>query len=210
MNRPNLEVRKITPSNARPWEPPRGASSSALVDSTSGSSVRLRTDLTVFRDNHRLLALFSMEDDELNASIYGRDAPLWREDVVEIFLQPGEAGVYYEFEASPNGSLFDARVVFPGPTRETMSVDVGWDCAGFSSTIRRVFDPAGEGTLEILIGIPFSCLGVSSPRRGETWRANFYRIDRSSRGEMYAAWSPTLRPDPDFHVPARFGTLVFV
>lgn len=210
MSLPNLEVRTITSSNARPWEPPYGASSVALVDSTTGSSGRLRTDLTVFRDSHRLLALFSMEDDELHASIYGRDAPLWREDVVEIFLQPGEAGVYYEFEASPNGSLFDARVVFPGPTRETMSVDVGWDCTGFTSMIRRVSNPSGEGTLEVLIGIPFSCLDVSSPRSGERWRANFYRIDRSSHGDMYAAWSPTLTPDPDFHVPARFGTLVFV
>ena len=38
------------------------------------------------------------------------------------------------------------------------------------------------------------------------WRANFYRIDRGERDE-YSAWRPTLRSPPDFHVPARFGSL---
>lgn len=209
MKRPELEVKRAALSATRPWEPPAGVRSVSLLDSTTGSVGRLRSDVTVFHDSHRLLTLFSMEDDELKASIYGRDAPLWREDVVEIFLQPEDTAVYYELEASPNGSLFDARVTFPGPTRETMHVDTGWTCPGFSSLVRRTFDRSGVGSLQILVEIPFSCLTARPPRRGETWRANFYRIDRSSRGDMYAAWSPTFTPRPDFHVPARFGTLLF-
>jgi hypothetical protein len=83
-----------------------------------------------------------------------------------------------------------------------------------------------------------------APRDGETWRANFYRIDRAwgaapsaspatmrpqggaqatpgascerrtggpaagPAGE-FSCWSPTLADPPNFHVPGRFGRLVF-
>lgn len=209
MEIPEIEVRKASLSVARPWEPPPGVSTMSLVESSSGARGRVRSEVAIFHDGSRLHAIFWMEDDELNASIYGRDGELWREDVVEVFLQPGEHGLYYEFEASPNGALFDARVVFPGPTRETMSVDVGWDCPGYHAWVRRMSDPSGRGSLEILLSIPFACLSTGVPGRGEVWRGNFYRIDRSRHGDMFAAWSPTRTPRPDFHVPARFGTLVF-
>ena len=209
MDIPEIEVRMAALSLTRPWDVPPGVATVRLVESSSGATGRVRSDVAIFHDGKNLHLLFSMEDDELNASIYGRDGELWREDVVEAFLQPGEPGLYYEFEASPNGALFDARVSFPGPTRETMSVDVGWDCSGYRAWVRRLADHAGDGSLEILLTIPFACLGTRTPRRGETWRANFYRIDRSRHGDMFAAWSPTLTPRPDFHVPERFGTLVF-
>ncbi len=150
-----------------------------------------------------------MQDDGVVASIFGRDAELWREDVVEIFLQPEEGDVYYEFEASPNGSLFDARVTFPGPTRETMSVDLGWNLPGLRSAVRRVIGPGQSELLEILVSVPFEGFVTGAPREGSAWRANFYRIDRSPAGDMYAAWSPNLKDRPDFHVPRRFGTLEF-
>jgi hypothetical protein len=56
--------------------------------------------------------------------------------------------------------------------------------------------------------LPFSQIGREgrAPLDGERWRANFYRIDRAGAGE-FSCWSPTLVPN--FHVPARFGNLVF-
>lgn len=209
MSTPKIVVKHAVPDHARPWSPPGSATRVKLVDSCTGESPRLETNVSIFHDGTRLLVIFTMEDDGVVASISGRDAELWREDAVEIFLQPEEGDSYYEFEASPNGSIFDARVRFPGPTRQTMSVDVGWDCAGFSSAVRRHQGPLGDESLEILVSIPFSGLGCAAPEAGDSWRANFYRIDRSSRGDMFAAWSPTLTPRPDFHLPQRFGTLTF-
>lgn len=210
MKIPELEVRSASFSLAHPWQPPPGVPTFALVDSSIGATARLRSDLSVFHDGECLFAIFSMDDDELCATLYERDSELWREDVVEVFLQPEVRDSYYEFEASPNGTLFDARVLFPGPTRETMSVDVRWNCAGFRAWVRRVFDRPGHTTLEVVMRIPFSCLTGMPPARGDSWRANFYRIDRSSQGDMFAAWSPTLTPKPDFHVPDRFGRLLFI
>lgn len=210
MKRRELEVRRAALSVASPWAIPAGVEPVSLVDSSSGEQGRLRTEVAAFHDGRVLYFVFALEDDEVRATIYGRDSELWREDVVEVFLQPGRPDTYFEFEASPNGSLFDARIRFPGPTRDTMTVDTGWDCPGFHSWIRRTADQAGRGLLEILLTIPFSSMGGAPPRLGDAWRGNLYRIDRSSRGDLFAAWSPTLTPRPDFHVPERFGTIVFV
>src|SRR6476659_349128 len=44
------------------------------------------------------------------------------------------------------------------------------------------------------------------PQPDDRWRLNLYRVDRKPRvAEL--AWSPTLQDD--FHVPAKFGELVF-
>ena len=42
-----------------------------------------------------------------------------------------------------------------------------------------------------------------------TWRVNFFRVEGEREPRFYSAWSPTYSPQPNFHVPARFGRLVF-
>ena len=61
---------------------------------------------------------------------------------------------------------------------------------------------------EVELAIPLRQL---APRRwpapGVEWRFNAYRVDRSPRGDELQALFPTGRLD--FHVPDRFGRLVF-
>jgi hypothetical protein len=57
------------------------------------------------------------------------------------------------------------------------------------------------------IALPFASIG-GKPKKDAEWRANFYRIERSGEAE-YSAWSPTMKDPADFHVPERFGRLVF-
>lgn len=133
------------------------------------------------------------------ATLTQRDAPLWKEDVFEVFLSPSDPPlVYYEFEVNPLGALFDARVESPDGRRATMRVDVSWNCPGFSARIRR-----RENRWSALLTIPLAPMGGDDV---VLWRANFYRIDRGETDE-YTAWSPTMADPPDFHVPARFGYL---
>jgi hypothetical protein len=133
------------------------------------------------------------------ATLTQRDAPLWKEDVFEVFLSPRDPPlVYYEFEVNPLGARFDARVESPDGRRATMRVDVSWNCPGFSARVRR-----RENRWSALLTIPLSPMGGDDV---VLWRANFYRIDRGEIDE-YTAWSPTGADPPDFHVPARFGYL---
>jgi len=41
------------------------------------------------------------------------------------------------------------------------------------------------------------------------WRVNFYRVEGKEEPRAYLAWRPTGTPQPNFHVPAAFGTLRF-
>ncbi|HYX21651.1 MAG TPA: carbohydrate-binding family 9-like protein [Thermoanaerobaculia bacterium] len=171
-----------------------------LRDAVTGGVPRLRTALRAGLRGGVLCVRFDGRDDGVVATLTGRDAPLWREDVFEIFLSPEDpARTYFEFEVNPLGTLFDARVESPNLRREGMRVATEWDCDGFSA--RATVRP-GRWSATVRIPLAPLCGGAPPPR----WRTNFCRIDRGPRDE-YSAWSPALSDPPDFHVPERFGIL---
>jgi hypothetical protein len=192
----------------QPWCVPDGVSTVPLALADSGAPCRLLSEFSAYHDDSCLFIVFRCADDHVVATMLDHDAPLWKEDVVEVFLAPAGLTRYYELEVNPLGTTFDAVVDSPDGDRETMSVDTGWTCKGLRASIRRVT----EGNIvmvDTMLAIPFASLERGGPRPGESWRANVFRIDRSPEGDMFAAWSPTGRRPPDFHVPDRFGTFRF-
>lgn len=179
-----------------------------LSDSSHGAPLRLMTRVSVSHDETRLFVTFEYEDDHVVATLTRRDEDLYTEDVLEIFLAPRRLEEYFEIEVSPLGTLFDARVWSPDRRRATMEVDRSWDCDGLSA-VTETIDEAGPLLLRTVVTVPFRSLGLEAPRSGEEWRANFYRIDRHPEGDLFAAWSPTGASPPDFHLPERFGTIIF-
>ena len=94
---------------------------------------------------------------------------------------------------------------------QMMQADRGWTCEGLVAAVRIVTESDGSRTLDVLVRIPFFALERATPGHGETWRANFFRIDRHPvEGDEMSAWQPTMRQPPDFHVAAAFGTLRFI
>lgn len=171
------------------------------------------TRLKACWDNSRLYLAFQCRDRDLHSPYTRRDEPLYEGEVVEAFLQPGpDPRCYFEFEVSPAGVLFDARVDNPRP-KGRMTVETAWDAPGIRWAVKRRGtlnrrDDRDEGW-DVEMAIPFADLKLNRPvRPGDRWRANFYRIDRGSPDE-FSAWSPTLADPPNFHVPERFGRLVF-
>lgn len=170
-----------------------------LKNSADGSPPRLGTAVRVGARGGALLVRFDGRDRGVVATLTRRDDALWKEDVFEVFLSPADPpAAYYEFEVNPLGALFDARVESPDGRRETMRVDVSWNCPGLSARVRR-----REGLWSAVLRIP---LAPMAPDGASAWRANFYRIDRGEPDE-YSAWSPTMADPPDFHRPDRFGLL---
>lgn len=193
-----------------PWSAPEGCTPVRLRKSTDGTTPRLATTVTAWFDEQYLTVLFCAADDHVVATLYEHDAPLYDQDVVEIFLAPQGLQRYFELEVSPRGTLFDATIESPNGTREGLRADRGWTCEGMWAAVRRLTESSGATTLDVIVRIPFSGLGRAVPADGETWRANFFRIDRHpQQGDEYSAWQPTMKDPADFHIAASFGTIQF-
>jgi hypothetical protein len=185
-------------SIAEPWAIPPQCHPTPLRRATDGLAPDLSTDIITYYNDEYLTILFRAEDDEVVATLYEHDAPLWQEDVVEAFLA-GDSATYYELEVNPLGTTFDARIESPDGVRATMRTDLSWTCDGLFAAIRR------QGGIAVtVLRVPFAAIG------GRPSRANFFRVDRSrAHGDEYSAWNPTMTTPADFHVVAAFGALVF-
>ncbi len=181
-----------------PWGVPPACAPVALRRATDGGAPRQATTAAVYCDDETLTIVFSADDDEIVASLYEHDEPLWQEDVVEAFLALDDAA-YFEIEVNPLATTFDARIDSPDGVRDTMRADLAWTCEGLFAAVRRT-----AGRTEYVMRLPFAAIG------GRPARANFFRVDRSAaHGDEYSAWSPTMKEPADFHVAAAFGTLRF-
>ena len=61
--------------------------------------------------------------------------------------------------------------------------------------------------------LPISILGkytnIANPTPGVKWEANFYKGGDKTSRPHWLTWSFVDKPNPDFHRPDFFGTLVF-
>ena len=206
-----LQIRRASFSVEEPWAIPAGCATVQLLRATDGSTPRLSTAVSVYYDDRYLNVLFSTADDHTVATMERHDEPLYEEDVVEMFLAPERLTEYFEIEVSPLGTTFDARIESPDGLRQTMRADVSWECAGLRAGLRRLTEANGDVTVDTLIRVPFAGLGRSTPKPGEEWRGNLFRIDRHPvHGDEYSAWQPPMKDPADFHVAAAFGVLIFL
>jgi hypothetical protein len=180
----------------------RLADCGALVRAIDGGAPRLATRLALLDDGERLHVRFECEAPAPWATHRQRDAPLWEEEVVEVFVAPGEPTPrrYFELELNPLGAVFDAAVDNPHGDRREMRVDSGWDCPQLET---RCEIDAARGLWRAELALPWRALGDAREKR---WRLNAFRIERPRGGEPeFCAWSPTFARPADFHRPARFG-----
>lgn len=205
-----LDIPRAVFDAEEPWTAPAGTEPVRLRRSTDGGTPRLATSIAVWFDDEYLTVLFSAADDHLEATLYEHDASLYEEDVVEVFLAPDRLTRYFELEVSPRGTMFDALIESPHGVREGLRADRGWTCEGMWAAVRSMTESDGSTTVDTVLRIPFSALGRDKPKDGETWRGNFFRIDRHpQQGDEYSSWQPTHKDPADFHVAAAFGTLRF-
>ena len=176
----------------------------ALRRAQDGADPLQSTVVRIAHDPGALLLRFDCTDRDIWATHARRDARLWEEEVVELFVAPGEGdpSEYFEIEVNPIGAIFDARVSNPHGRRDSMRVDSAWNAEGLVAVVSR----PSPGSWRADIAIPWSALCEGTPPL--VWRANFFRIERPRDGEPeFSCWSPTFVDPPDFHKPASFGRL---
>lgn len=145
-----------------------------------------------------------------------RDACLWEEEVVEIFLDPTCTGCdYAELEISPANVVCDLHIERLAPERH---VHVDWQFASLATSVRPGTRPDGWVAVAWVPFADFASLSPAVDARmpavaGDIWHFNVFRIkrphgpDAPERDAIYAAWSV---PDgPTFHTPESFRPLCF-
>jgi hypothetical protein len=188
----------------------------AFIGGKDGKPARA-TEAKLAWDNEYLYVAFSCVQEDIWGDKTARDSFVFEENVVEVYLDPAGLGKdYKEFEVSPLNTRLDLNI--PGAGNGAPLGEVGqmatWDSPGWQTAV-HVDGELNRGKANgwtVEMAIPFRDLGLpgGSPRIGDVWRANLYRIDRSgtrdAKGPFEAsAWSPTTT----FHAPEHFGRLIF-
>ncbi|HEY3378547.1 MAG TPA: carbohydrate-binding family 9-like protein [Armatimonadota bacterium] len=193
-----------------------------LRDATTGKAAAKETTLRLLYNNAYLYVGFSCADDFVWGTQTERDSPIFTEECVECFLSPtGMERVYYELDLSPRNVVFDAAVLNGKQNMQDWQKLLAfptYECTGLitKTAINGALDTAGATGWSAEYAIPFTSLigrNYSTPKRGDLWRANFYRIDSRAPGagqkvaQDFFAWSPP--GAPNFHLPWMFGWVVF-
>lgn len=187
-----------------------------LKNNRSGKEVLepgLQTKVKAAYDDHSLFFLFVCNDPDIWADFTQRDEYLWKEEVVEVFIDVDDnPETYVEIEVSPANIIFDSYIV--DPENIDVPATAKFNLPGLTTgvtvqgTLNKRDDKDISWTVEM--AIPFEDLANATTKKvgPETEiKLNFYRLDKN-QGQEFAsyAWSPTGK---SFHKPAVFGKLVF-
>lgn len=179
----------------------RSVGAGDFFEVTTAGVPQQRTGVRAVWDVEEWRVLFHAADTHVWATLTERDAPLYEEEVVEVFLDPvGDLESYFEIEVNPLNAVMDLVL---RRNRSGYVKDFAWRCDGLRTAARKTADGwAAE------LAIPFRSLSAAPPKVGDCWRVNFCRIDRPlGVPRELTAWSPTGRAN--FHTPERFGILEF-
>ena len=167
-----------------------------FVDWVTGRPVDVQTTVRLMWDAKYLTVAFDCEEPDVASLVVDRterDAELWHNDSIELFIQPpAQAPQYYHFIISASGVLHDARVY-----------DSAYD-ADVEVQAARLDD---RWVAEVQI--PWRQIG-GAPREAMIWRMNFTRTRKVAAQRFddgLSCWSVSGGP---FHNVDTFGKVVFV
>jgi len=145
-----------------PW---RGSAViSGFADVNASRSARRPTSAYIGWDDAAVWVALRCEGrgrSNLKTEVTQRDGPVWRDDSVEFYCDPGlTRPKYYQVVLNSAGVVYDAA-----------GTDKGWNPDLRVATL--IEDDAWTGVLRI----PMAALGVKQIRDGDTWGVNFCRSD---------------------------------
>jgi hypothetical protein len=181
-----------------PWESQTGA--------------KQKTTVKLLWDDRYLYAGYECEDRDITAVFLERDDPTYRDDAVELFVnpKPSQTGVYFGLEMNARAVLYDYLMYDSRYAFKRFNLQ-GVQLATFiRGTVNMRGDEDQGWSLEV--AIPWENFEELAPRpeEGTVWRINMNRWDGVEPNRRMSNWSDPQQPRPNPHNPARFGELVFV
>jgi hypothetical protein len=194
------------------WD--RAAETELFVDTLTGEAAAPGARARIAWNDEALWIAFDVEDDFLRSTFAGRDAHLWEQDAVEVMIDPdGDGRSYLELQVSPAHLVFDTWFDRPRVPQPFGHVDFDVELYCGVHVRGTVNDERTDQGYSVEIGIPWASFppigrGAWKPAPGATWRIALYVLDaRPDGSQRGVGWSPPMVGD--FHVPDRFGRVVF-
>lgn len=123
----------------------------------------------------------------------GRESTdIFKDDSVQIYLQPKSRDDVYQIVVNAKGALWDASLTSSG------RFDPFWNGDGIEAA-----GTDAPGYYEAEVAIPFEAVGLDSPDVGDIWRVNFCRQEKPS--DEKTSWSMT----SEFSDEEAFGVVEF-
>lgn len=178
------------------------------------SGKKEQTVAKLLYDDEHLYVAYICEDAHIWAEHTQRDSAVYEDDCVEIFIapDPDRPLAYFNFEMNVLGIFLDQHHPDgPGvPVREPWNgtgIRVATSIAG---TLNDDSDVDDHWILEA--AIPFENFAQAAkripPGPGDVWRVGLNRCGGRTNPQ-YSQWSPSHTEKPSFHVPDRFGWMIF-
>jgi hypothetical protein len=176
------------------------------------TGAKQKTTARLLWDDDFLYVTYECADTDIVAQFTERDDPTYRDDTVEIFInpKPTQTGIYYGLEMNARAVLYDYLMYDSRYALKRFNMQ-GVKLASF---IRGTLNARGDEDTgwSLEVAIPWANFEemAKRPDPGTAWAFNMARWDGVEPNRRMSMWADPLQPRANPHVPARFGQLVFV
>lgn len=180
-------------------------------DSQTGA--KQKTTVRLLWDDEYLYAAFACDDADIVAHYAQHDDPTYKDDAVELFLNPNpKQTVYFGLEMNARAILYDYLYIFPQALLKSYELKGVKLASRLDGTLNVTSDMDRGWELEVAIPLAnFSELMGGKPVvNGTEMSANLNRWDGTEPNRRLSIWSDSAMTHPNPHNPKRFGQLVFV
>ncbi|MDC1105836.1 carbohydrate-binding family 9-like protein [Prolixibacteraceae bacterium] len=190
--------------NDEAWNKAQWTSMFVDIEGEERSQPTFATKAKMLWDDTYFYFAFELEEPHIWATLTERDAVIFRDNDIEIFIDPnGDTHHYYEYEMNAFNTQWD--LILTKPYRDPgMHVLDAWTIRGIKSavkvygTLNNSKDKDHKWTVEV--ALPWSDLEEANdhkgiPRADEIWKVNFSRVnwdvDRQKDGTYRKSKSKT-------------------
>ncbi|MCL4228064.1 MAG: carbohydrate-binding family 9-like protein [Myxococcales bacterium] len=191
------------------------AGTAAFQTAEGGPEPQGPTSAKITWDDEYLYLFVSAEDDDVKSEFTRHDDPIWKQDVIEVFIDAdGNGRGYVELQVSPRNVQFDAWFPTVRPTTD-LAYSSGMKTA---VNVRGTLNASGDEDQgwDAELAIPHAAVkGLDPtmavripPRPGDVWRFNVVRADYGKDGKAAASSWNRIRYG-EWHSLDRMLTLTF-
>ncbi len=182
-------------------------------DSQTGA--KQKTVARLLWDDENLYVSYQCEDTDITAQFTQRDDPTYRDDTVEIFInpKPSQTQIYFGLEMNARAVLYDYLSADTGGTRvffKRFNLEGVRLATNIDGTLNMSGDRDRGWSLEVSIPWVNFQEVAKPPRPGDAWTFNMSRWDGVEPNRRFSIWADPLLVRPGPHEPKRFGELRFL